>query len=1302
MATIVLSSIGFAAGASIGGSVLGLSSAIIGRAVGATLGRVIDQRIMGAGSAAIETGKVDRFRLMGASEGAPVAQVYGRMRVGGQVIWASKFEETVTSSGGGKGAPPKPKTRAYSYSISVAIALCEGVISRVGRVWADGAELPRDELNMRVYPGSEDQLPDPKIEAVEGVGMTPAFRGIAYVVFEDLPLEKFGNRVPQFTFEVLRPAQDPSEGDIAQSVQAVALIPGTGEYALATTPVHYSSGFGVNRTANMNTPSGKTDFATSIESLDEELPNCGAVSLIVSWLGDDLRCAQCDIQPKVEQTGDDGTGMPWSVSGLNRAGAAEIPQVDGRSVYGGTPTDQSVIEAIQHLNAAGKVVMFYPFILMEQLEGNSKINPYSGEEGQPVLPWRGRITLSLAPGQAGSPDGTAAVDAEVADFFGTAAVADFSAGANGVTYSGSAEWSYRRFILHYAHLCVAAGGVQSFLIGSELRGLTQIRGAGGSFPVVEALRILAADVRSILGPDTKISYAADWSEYFGYQPQDGSGDRLFHLDALWADDNIDFIGIDNYMPLSDWRDGHDHQDADAGSIYNLDYLKSNIMGGEGYDWYYHSPEARAAQIRTPITDGEHGEPWIYRYKDIKSWWSSSHHERIGGVRQSTPTAWEAGSKPVWFTEIGCAAIDKGTNQPNKFIDPKSSESSLPRYSNGRRDELIQAQYLRALHQFWADPQNNPVWEDTGVQMLDMSRAYVWAWDARPYPYFPNRQSLWSDGKNYARGHWLNGRTAARSLASVVAEICERSGVTYYDVSQLFGYVRGYSVGDIDGARAALQPLMLAYGFDAVEREGMLVFKNRDGRETATIAEEKLAMVAEADGLIETTRAPVAEVSGRIRLNYVDASGDFEVRATEAIFPDESTYSVSQSELPISLTASEGRAIVERWLAESRIARDGAKFALPISELSLGAGDVVRLSTEDGDALYRLDNVEQSGAQMIEAVRVEEGVYQPGDAVEEDAIVRSFTPAVPTYPLFLDLPLMRGDEVEHAPHVAVTATPWPGTVAVYSSSTDQGYGLNRLLEISSVIGQTETPLFAARPGLKDRGPALRVKVYGGTLESVAWEDLLNGANLAAIGDGSSDNWELFQFADATLVEEDTYDLTLRLRGQAGSDGIMPADWPIGSQFVLLNGVPEQIELASSERGLSRHYRIGPAARGYDDPSYVHQQQAFQGIGLRPYAPCHLRTDGDPGSDIGISWIRRTRIDGDSWESVEVPLGEASERYVLRIMDGVTVVREMTLTTTQWTYSAANQSSDGVTAPFQIAVAQISDSFGHGVFEQIEIG
>jgi hypothetical protein len=105
-------------------------------------------------------------------------------------------------------------------------------------------------------------------------------------------------------------------------------------------------------------------------------------------------------------------------------------------------------------------------------------------------------------------------------------------------------------VLHYAHLCALAGGVDAFCIGSELRGLTQIRDGADSYPFVAALQALAGDVRSVLGGGTKLGYAADWSEYFGHHSQDGSGDLFFHLDPLWADTAIDFIGIDNYMPLS--------------------------------------------------------------------------------------------------------------------------------------------------------------------------------------------------------------------------------------------------------------------------------------------------------------------------------------------------------------------------------------------------------------------------------------------------------------------------------------------------------------------------------------------------------------------------------------------------------------------------------------------------------------------------------------------------------------------------------------------------------------------------------
>ncbi len=258
------------------------------------------------------------------------------------------------------------------------------------------------------------------------------------------------------------------------------------------------------------------------------------------------------------------------------------------------------------------------------------------------MPWRGRISLAKAPGQPGSTDKTAAAADEVAAFFGQAAPGDFDASGQTVAYHGPQEWSYRRFVLHYAHLCVAAGGVDAFCIGSELRGLTQVRDSAEGYPAVRALVELAEDLRTILGPDARIGYAADWSEYFGHQPADGSGDVLYHLDPLWSSPAIDFVGIDNYMPLSDWRDGKSHADASAGSVYNLAYLTGNVAGGEGFDWYYADAAGRDAQHRLPISDGAYGENWVFRYKDLVSWWSRPHVNRPGGAKAAAPTGWQPG------------------------------------------------------------------------------------------------------------------------------------------------------------------------------------------------------------------------------------------------------------------------------------------------------------------------------------------------------------------------------------------------------------------------------------------------------------------------------------------------------------------------------------------------------------------------------------------------------------------------------------------------------------------------------------
>jgi len=128
--------------------------------------------------------------------------------------------------------------------------------------------------------------------------------------------------------------------------------------------------------------------------------------------------------------------------------------------------------------------------------------------------------------------------------------------------------------------------------------------------------------------------------------------------------------------------------------------------------------------------------------------------------------------------------------------------------------------------------------------------------------------------------------------------------------------------------------------------------------------------------------------------------------------------------------------------------------------------------------------------------------------------------------------------------------------------------------------------------------------------------------------------------------------------------------------------------------------GPASRGYDDATYVHEVHGFNGVGLRPYAPVHLGARWS-GGDLAVSWLRRTRIDGDGWLAEEVPLGETEERYRVRVLDGLTVLREATVSAPDWSYSAAMQADDGAAPPFAVEVAQVSGVWGAGPFRRIEV-
>jgi len=291
-------------------------------------------------------------------------------------------------------------------------------------------------------------------------------------------------------------------------------------------------------------------------------------------------------------------------------------------------------------------------------------------------------------------------------------------------------------------------------------------------------------------------------------------------------------------------------------------------------------------------------------------------------------------------------------------------------------------------------------------------------------------------------------------------------------------------------------------------------------------------------------------------------------------------------------------------------------------------------------------------------------------------------------------------VPHAPHIAVTARPWPGAAALFCANEDAGYQLDQRIAAASIIGTTLTAMPAAASGTIDRGPAVRVKLVRGTLADISDEALLAGGNLAAIGNGTDDIWELFQFAKATLVAPRTYDLTMRLRGQAGTDGVMPITWPSGSLVVVMNGIPSQIDLPARARGVERHYRYGPASQPMGHAAFDHQVRSFEGIGLRPYPIAHLRAADVGAGNIGISWVRRTRIDGDPWMATDVPLGETNETYSVRVVSGGIVVREVTVGAPVWTYTSAMQAADGG-ASLQVEVAQVSERFGPGPYRSVAV-
>jgi hypothetical protein len=434
--------------------------------------------------------------------------------------------------------------------------------------------------------------------------------------------------------------------------------------------------------------------------------------------------------------------------------------------------------------------------------------------------------------------------------------------------------------------------------------------------------------------------------------------------------------------------------------------------------------------------------------------------------------------------------------------------------------------------------------------------------------------------------------------------------------------------------------------------------------------------------------------------FLDGERDYEQAAAEGRRIAGGAGRVSTARLPIVTSYGTARGIAETMVQEAWSARERASFTLPPSRLALDAADLVTLAANGRNFPLRLTGLSVGEAIEAEALSIEPQLYDAFAAPARDAVA-----AVPaTYgaqlAAFLDLPLIRGDEVPHAGWVAAFGDPWPGSVAFYRSPTTSGYTLAANVTTPSKIGTTQSALYSGPTSRWDHGNVLRVAMANGALASSDEILVLGGANMAAV-ENADGEWEVIQFASAALIAPGVYDLSTLLRGQAGTEGAMRDPVPAGARFVMLDASLRQVDTSASDVGLPFNWKFGPGLHDIGNSSYSTRLAfPFTGIGLRPLAPVHVRAEFSSG-DLNIRWVRRTRIGGDGWEQTEAPLGEESEAYEVDILDGAAVVRTLTTVVASATYTAAQQVADfGAAQPnYSIRVCQLSPVYGRGQVREV---
>jgi hypothetical protein len=564
----------------------------------------------------------------------------------------------------------------------------------------------------------------------------------------------------------------------------------------------------------------------------------------------------------------------------------------------------------------------------------------------------------------------------------------------------------------------------------------------------------------------------------------------------------------------------------------------------------------------------------------------------------------------------------------------------------------------------------------------------------------------SSSADYTKYYMSRGTDARVPLSSVVEDICGYVGFNDsddLDTSELTDLIRGFVITQQMTAREAIEFLARAYFFDVIDSGGVLKFVKRGSDSTFTLVDDDMAAHIAGEQrpqIFISNRQQELELPESMQINYIDYDADYATATQEEQRLITQSSEKSSLNVPIVLDKDEAKQICVKHLANIWMQRTKHSFALSREFLYLDPADVGTITRGAATYTVRIEEIQIAGGLIIvKAVNENAAMYEsdaggadvPGDDDEIDYSGQTLL-------IIIDCPLIRGTENSSGVQIVTLGygNEWPGA-AIYKTDVDVWSPIHTwmLATKDAIVGKSLNTLAdVTDPWIWDEGNFVNVLLLdtNDTLSSITKADVLNGSNMAILGD------EIIQWRTATLESDGSYTLTGLLRGRRGTE------WATGSHAVGEYFIPldtsniEFKEITIDEEGISRWYwsaTIGvPWPSGY--PPGGSQEFEFAANNMKPFSPERVEGTRDGSNNLTITWTRRTRMNGEWIDGGDVALGETSESYDIDVYDGSTVVRTIEATSETATYTAAQQTADGLTPGDQVDVIvyQISSVVDRG--------